>query len=387
MAEINKLIVKFLNQEANHSELEKLENQLKNEEGIRIFNNYVKTQYLSTISMTKYDVDKAKETIKTRLKKDKLTRRVNLYKKIAVAASIMLMFGMAFYMIYNNGHVKPIEPEKQPHLIVTGTDKAILTLENGDEVALEKGKKYQTGKVSSNGEELVYTDKGQSDIAEKGQLYNYLTIPRGGQFFVKLSDGTEVWLNSETKLKYPVKFIEGISRNVELLYGEAYFKVSPSTAHKGAAFHVLAKSQEIDVLGTEFNVKAYNDDTIMATTLVEGKIKIKKGAVSETLVPNQQATINYENDNIDIEEIDVSQEISWINGLFSFNEKPLSEIMLVLSRWYDTEVVFTNSQKKKFVFTGILERTETVDDILKLIEATSEGQIKFEINDKTIIIK
>ena len=88
-----------------------------------------------------------------------------------------------------------------------------------------------------------------------------------------------------------------------------------------------------------------------------------------------------------IEEIDVSQEISWINGLFSFNEKPLSEIMLVLSRWYDTEVVFTNSQKKKFVFTGILERTETVDDILKLIEATSEGQIKFEINDKTIIIK
>ena len=232
MAEINKLIVKFLNQEANHSELEKLENQLKNEEGIRIFNNYVKTQYLSTLSMTKYDVDKAKETIKTRLKKDKLTRRVNLYKKIAVAASIMLMFGMAFYMIYNNGHVKPIEPEKQPHLIVTGTDKAILTLENGDEVALEKGKKYQTGKVSSNGEELVYTDKGQSDIAEKGQLYNYLTIPRGGQFFVKLSDGTEVWLNSETKLKYPVKFIEGISRNVELLYGEAYFKVSPSTAHK-----------------------------------------------------------------------------------------------------------------------------------------------------------
>ena len=387
MAEINKLIVKFLNQEANHSELEKLENQLKNEEGIRIFNNYVKTQYLSTLSMTKYDVDKAKETIKTRLKKDKLTRRVNLYKKIAVAASIMLMFGMAFYMIYNNGHVKPIEPEKQPHLIVTGTDKAILTLENGDEVALEKGKKYQTGKVSSNGEELVYTDKGQSDIAEKGQLYNYLTIPRGGQFFVKLSDGTEVWLNSETKLKYPVKFIEGISRNVELLYGEAYFKVSPSTAHKGAAFHVLAKSQEIDVLGMEFNVKAYNDDTIMATTLVEGKIKIKKGAVSETLVPNQQATINYENDNIDIEEIDVSQEISWINGLFSFNEKPLSEIMLVLSRWYDTEVVFTNSQKKKFVFTGILERTETVDDILKLIEATSEGQIKFEINDKTIIIK
>ena len=174
---------------------------------------------------------------------------------------------------------------------------------------------------------------------------------------------------------------------MELIYGEAYFKVSPSTAHKGAAFHVLTKSQEIDVLGTEFNVKAYNGDTIMATTLVEGKIKIKKGVVIETLLPNQQATINYESDKINIEEIDVSQEISWINGLFSFNEKPLDKIMIVLSRWYNTDVVFANSKQKKFVFTGILERTETVEDILKLIEATSEGQIKFEIADKTIIIK
>jgi len=387
MAEIEKIIIKFLNQEANHSELEKLEDLLKNEVGIQVFNSYVKTQYISTLSMTEYDVNKAKETIKTRLKKVKQTRRAHLYKKMAVAASVMLMFGMAFYMLYNSRQVKTIEPEKQPHLIMTGTDKAILTLENGDEVALEKGKKYQTGKVSSNGEELVYEDKEQSDSDEKEQLYNYLTIPRGGQFFVKLSDGTEIWLNSETKLKYPVAFQEGLTRKVELIYGEAYFKVSPSIAHKGAAFHVLTKSQEIDVLGTEFNVKAYNGDTIMATTLVEGKIKIKKGAVSETLVPNQQATINYESDKIDIEEIDVSQEISWINGLFSFNEKPLEEIMIVLSRWYDTEVVFANSKKKKFVFTGILERTEAVEDILKLIEATSEGQIKIEIADKTIIIK
>ena len=387
MAEIEKIIVKFLNKEANHSELEKLEDLLKNEVGIQFFNSYVKTQYLITLSMTEYDVNKAKETIKTRLKKGKRTRRVYLYKKMAVAASIMLMFGMTFYLFYDSSQVNTPEPKKQPNLIVAGTDKAILTLENGDEVALEKGKTYQTGKVSSNGEKLVYTDKGQSDIVEKEPLYNYLTIPRGGQFYVRLSDGTEVWLNSETKLKYPVKFTECNSRNVELIYGEAYFKVSPSTAHKGAAFHVLTKSQEIDVLGTEFNVKAYNGDTIMATTLVEGKIKIKKGVVIETLLPNQQATINYESDKINIEEIDVSQEISWINGLFSFNEKPLDKIMIVLSRWYNTDVVFANSKQKKFVFTGILERTETVEDILKLIEATSEGQIKFEIADKTIIIK
>jgi len=387
MAEIEKIIVKFLSQEANCSELEKLEDLLKTDEGSRIFNSLVKTQYISTLSMTEYDVKKAKESIKYRLKKDKRIARMHLYKRIAVAASVLLVLGMAFYLGYYTDSKSGPEVVQLPHAIVVGTDRAILTLENGDEVALEKGKKIQTGKASSNGEKLVYVDIEQNEAAVKEQMYNYLTIPRGGQFFVKLSDGTEVWLNSETKLKYPVKFTDGISRQVELIYGEAYFKVSPSTAHKGAAFQVLTKSQEIDVLGTEFNIKAYNNDPVMATTLVVGKIKIKKGEVSETLMPNQQATISHESDKIDIEEIDVSQEISWINGLFSFNEKPLEEIITVLSRWYDTEVVFENAKQKNFVFTGILERTKAVEDILKLIEATSEGQIKFEISDKTIIIK
>ena len=385
MAELEKLIVKFLNQEANYSELEKLEDLLKTDKGLRTFNRLIKTQYLSTLSMTEYDVNRAKESIINRLKKGKKMKRLSLYKRLAVAASLMLVLGTALYLSYNT-QISPSAVVIRPHIIVAGTDKAILTLENGDEVALEKGKNFQTGKVSSNGEELVYSDRDQSDTASKEQTYNYLTIPRGGQFFVKLSDGTEVWLNSETKLKYPVKFTDGISRKVELIYGEAYFKVSSSTAHKGAAFQVLTESQEIDVLGTEFNIKAYNNDPVMATTLVEGKIKIKKGEVSETLKPNQQAKISHDSDKIDIEEIDVSQEISWVKGLFSFNEKPLEEIMTVLSRWYDTEVIFENAKQKKFVFTGILERTKAVEDILKLIEATSEGQLKFEINDNTINI-
>lgn len=387
MTEIEKLIVKFLNKEANHSELEKLEELLQNGEGVDVFNSFVKTQYLSTLSMTEYDLNNAKESIKSRLRKSVRAKKINFYKRMSVAASVVLVLGMASYLFHKTSMVNRPVGKHQPHLIVTGTDKAILTLENGDEVALEKGKKFQAGKVSSNGEELVYADKEPSDVDSTEQSYNYLTIPRGGQFFVKLSDGTEVWLNSETKLKYPVVFKDGMTREVELLYGEAYFKVSPSTAHKGAAFHVLTKSQEIDVLGTEFNVRAYNNDQIMATTLVEGKIRIKKGKIIETLKPNQQAKIDHNRDNIDIGEIDVSQEISWINGLFFFNEKPLEEIMIVLSRWYDTEVVFENAKQKHFVFTGILERTESVDDILELIGATSEGQLQFEINDKTIIIK
>lgn len=387
MAEVEKIIVKFLNQEANRSELERLEDLLKTAEGLQVFNSLVKTQYLSTLSMTEYDVDKAKEAIRARLKNGRRTRRINLYRRMAVAASVMLILGLVSYMWYKTEKTSEIEIVKKPQVILAGTDKAILTLGNGDEVALEKGKNFQTGEVSSNGEKLVYAEKKHNNDVEKEQSFNYLTIPRGGQFFVKLSDGTEVWLNSETKLKYPVTFTEGLTRKVELIYGEVYFKVSPSTQHKGAGFHVLTKSQEINVLGTEFNIRAYNNDEVMATTLVEGKIRIKKGEVSETLKPNQQAKISQESNKIDIQEIDVSQEISWVNGLFAFNEKPLEEILTVLSRWYDTEVVFENAKQKKFVFTGILERTKAVEDILKLIEATSEGQIKFEINDKTINIK
>ena len=387
MAEVEKIIVKFLNQEANRSELERLEDLLKTAEGLQVFNSLVKTQYLSTLSMTEYDVDKAKEAIRARLKNGRRTMRINLYRRMAAAASVMLILGLVSYMWYKTEKTSETEIVKKPQVILAGTDKAILTFGNGDEVALEKGKNFQTGEVSSNGEKLVYAEKRHNNDVEKEQSFNYLTIPRGGQFFVKLSDGTEVWLNSETKLKYPVTFTEGLTRKVELIYGEVYFKVSPSTQHKGAGFHVLTKSQEINVLGTEFNIRAYNNDEVMATTLVEGKIRIKKGEVSETLKPNQQAKISQESNQIDIQEIDVSQEISWVNGLFAFNEKPLEEILTVLSRWYDTEVVFENAKQKKFVFTGILERTKAVEDILKLIEATSEGQIKFEIKDKTIIIK
>ncbi|MEP5914341.1 MAG: FecR family protein, partial [Flavobacteriaceae bacterium] len=217
--------------------------------------------------------------------------------------------------------------------------------------------------------------------------FNYLTIPRGGQFFVELSDGTKIWLNSESKLKYPVKFIEGETRTVELVYGEAYFDVSPSNLNKGGAFHLQTKSQEINVLGTEFNVKAYNDEHEISTTLVEGSVIVKKGEAIKLLKPNQQSLISSDKDFIDVIDVEVSQEVSWVKGLFAFNEESLDQMMVVLSRWYDVEFVFENAKHKSFVFTGMLKKTGSVEEILKLIAATSEGQVKFEINEKRITIK
>lgn len=383
--EIERIIVKFITREASMEELDKLDVWLRDKANEQVFNHFVRTEYITLGGMAEYDVERAKVAIRNRLDNKRRKKRITVYKRMAVAASIALVLGIVFFDFYREGPRQVLDAA--PVVIQAGSNKAILTLDNGNQVALEKGKEYKSGKARSDGEELVYNLEEDTNSSGAVSKYNYLTIPRGGQFFVQLSDSTEVWLNSDSKLKYPVKFLEGKIRQVELVYGEAYFKVSPSTKHNGAEFHVLTKYQEVSVLGTEFNIKAYNGEDEISTTLVEGKVKIQKGAISEFLKPNQQSKISPTSDFIEINEVDLSQIVSWKQGLFAFNEESLGEIMTELARWYDVNVFFNSEQQKNFVFTGIVERTESIDKILNLIEATSAGHIKFEIKDKTVIIK
>lgn len=382
---IENIILKFLQKEADAHELLVLDKWLKNQNNTSIFSRFVKTELLINLGMAEYNIDKAKDAIKDKVKRNKRKNRFAVYKKIAIAASIVLFIGTTIFSLYKTEEQKKDDSkERVPVSISVGSTKAVLTLENGNEVVLGKGNAYETEKVKSNGERLVYSKDNKSEEI----VYNYLTVPRGGEFFVQLADGTNVWLNSESKLKYPVKFQEGTSRMVDLLYGEAFFEVSPSTLHNGTDFNVITKSQLINVLGTSFNVKAYREEHEMATTLVEGSVKIVNGELKKILKPNQKALIKDDRTNeIAIMDVDVSQEISWLKGLFAFNEESLGDMMIVLARWYDAEVVFENAEHKTFVFTGILEKTETVEDILELIAATSEGQIKFEVNEKFITIK
>ncbi|MBM1106546.1 DUF4974 domain-containing protein [Aurantibacter crassamenti] len=386
--EIDTIIVKFLNREADIHELESLDSTLKNKRNIQVFQNLVKTYYITERCMHNYDVDKAKKLIKNRLKVSKRQKRLNAIKKISIAASVLILLGTSFFVIWNQSELTIETTEKvTEHQLKSGANKAVLTLEDGNQIALEKGKDFTTNKIQSNGEEIVYKTEDKDESLVKETLYNYLTIPRGGQFFVQLSDGSKVWLNSDTKLKYPVKFQVGQTREVELVYGEAYFEVSPHSEHQGAKFLVLSKSQKIEVLGTKFNLKAYDGENSISTTLVEGKVNVSAGNSSKILIPNQQSRFSLNTDSIQVVDVDVSEEISWIDGIFTFNEMPLDEMMRVLSRWYDAEVFFKTMEHKSFVFTGKLERTKSVREILELIEATSEGQISFEVKNKTIIIE
>ena len=378
------ILVKYLSKEANIDEIEELDRWLIKKGNMTIFNSYVQTDYFTSIFMTKYDLQMAKSKIRKRIilieKRSKLER----YKKVAFAASIILLVGISlFNQFYFNETIIIRDP------IVIGTDKAVLTLENGDQVILEKGQKFQNKTLNSDGKELSYSIKNRSSSNFKNEKIasNFLTIPRGGQFSLNLEDGTKILLNSDSKIKYPVKFIKGKKRQVELLYGEAFFDVSSSKNNNGSEFIVSTKTQKINVLGTKFNVKSYSEDDIITTTLVEGKVKVENGENQILLFPNQQSKVDSNSAIIDVSDVDVSQQISWIKGLFSFNDTSLENIMHILSRWYDLEFIFKSANQKNFIFSGILERTKSIEDILFIIEKTSSSnEINFEINNKTIII-
>ena len=302
------------------------------------------------------------------------------------AASVLIGVLMSIHFLSEKTSVtttivKTTPVLKKQNIIVVGSNKAILTLEDGSNIELEKGKTFKNNSIDNNGDKLIYKKTKQKEIK-----YNYLTIPRGGQYFVALSDGTEVWLNSESQLKFPVAFIEGKAREVELIYGEAYFDVSSSTNHNGAKFKVINRGQEIEVLGTEFNLKAYKDETQVYTTLIEGRVTISNSRHNkQTLLPNQQSILNIENNNIKITEVDVKTEISWKNGLFSFKEKNLKDIMKVISRWYDVDIVFENKSLENIKFKGVLGKDQDIEDILSSIKTLSVIN-DYKINDKTIIL-
>lgn len=303
------------------------------------------------------------------------------FKLIAMAASLLLLISIS--LIINKTNPLKIETPQVAHKeILIGSDKATLTLEDGSVIELEKGKSYSKGNASSNGEKLIYNSNGKSAAIAN----NLLTIPRGGQFFVQLADSTKVWLNSESQLKYPVAFVDGQTRQVELVYGEAYFEVSPSTKHKGSRFKVKTQEQNVEVIGTEFNIKAYRDEPAIYTTLVQGVVAVSNAAKKQILTPSQQSKITEYNGNISVSEVDVYNEISWRKGLFVFKGMPLKDIARVLSRWYDVDIVFADPALGNVKFNGVLNKNQKLEDILTTIKNINFINA-YEKKDNKIIIK
>ncbi|RXM43265.1 FecR family protein [Flavobacterium sp. YO12] len=341
-------------------------------------------------SYSEIDTEKAWEKLEAKYQEKNKKPVFRLSKKplFKYAAAAMVTSLLAVTFLYKDKifststEIPAVVVKNDIENIKPGTDKATLTLGDGSKIALEKGTPIKTQNAHINGGEIIYKDSKQNPSK---LVYNYLTIPRGGQFVIKLSDGTKVWLNSASQLKFPVAFIEGASRDVELVYGEAYFEVSKSTEHKGAHFQVYNKNQKVEVVGTEFNIKAYNDESNVYTTLVNGKVNVETGNKKLRLSPNQQLNLDLKNNTSIIKTVNAYNEISWKDGVFSFKGKPLKEIMKVISRWYDVDVVFVNKKLENVQFKGSLDKKQSLEEILSIMKSTTIDS--YEIKDKTLMIK
>ena len=380
MENIELIIIKYLNNEAHIDELRTLDLWLKNEKNLELFNRYVKTEYLVAHVLEKFNVDEAKYTIRQKLKSN---RRKWFFKVSGGIVAAVTVLGLIAIPVFNKAKLNPANTTPiAKDINVPGGNTAILTLNNGEEIRLTDGKKHDSNTYLSNGEEIIYKNNTNT---ESSTYYNTLTVPKGGQYVVTLSDGSKIWLNSDSKIKYPVKFPVNTERAVELLYGEVYLEVSPSIANNGTKFVVKSKMQAIEVLGTKFNIKAYKEDTFTITTLMEGSVAITTENNRAILSPNYQAKTHGNKNSIEITKANVSEAIAWKNGIFSFSNMPLKDIMLTLSRWYDIDVVFANADIKTIKFTGVLGKDQSLQDILSII--TNSNKIAYEIKNGTVVLK
>lgn len=374
------LIYKLIQNTLDKDESKDLYEWLQNEDNLNYFNEFVEVNHL-TNSLASYPYKDSLSEVLTKLDTENRKTSFKPYYKYAIASAMVLLFGLMYFLNRDDSKIDANQLVTSP--IQIGTDKAILTLEDGSEVALEKGKDFKTTTANSDGEKIVYQDDSSESAAV---VYNSLTVPRGGQYTIELADGTKVWLNSDTKLKYPTSFVDGKSREVFLEYGEAFFIVSPSSAHQGAPFKVLSSKQVIEVVGTEFNIRDYRDEDATLTTLAEGKIKILNERDSLVLSPGQQAKIQNNQATFNVSDVEVAPVIGWVEGTFSFKKESLEDIAKSLGRWYDVNVVIQNKKLLQVTFSGVIKKSTKIEVVLETIVNSSDVEV-YEIKGKTVYLK
>ena len=318
--------------------------------------------------------------------------RILHIKRWLVAASVLVFLGAGLlYVIMMHR-----EPQKNNIValhkndVSPGGNKAILTLANGSKISLTDAAKGGIANESgieitkaANGQ-LVYVVKNKSGSEtsaskETGNItaYNTIATPKGGQYQVILPDGSKVWLNSISSLKFPVSFSSQKERRVELT-GEAYFEVAHN---KALPFRVVTDKQVVEVLGTHFDINAYPDELHTRTTLLQGSVKVTDGKNTALLKPGQQAELA---GNINVSEANIDEVVAWKNGYFRFEDKKLEDIMRIIARWYDIKVVFLDESIKNETYGALSTRFDNISALLNIMEQT--GDAKFSIEGSTVSI-
>jgi transmembrane sensor len=365
--------------EIERDELDELiDPHLRESNGGPLFRGAKAQQILAQIKKDPRFIDNNQVQIGTPLHKKLLG---HIWLRIA-AALVLALFVVLF--INRSDKNKLVHTDQAQIEIAPGTKKAILTLANGQKINLNEvavGELASEGNVSirkTNSGQLIYdlSKSGVSGPFATGN--NIIETPKGGEYHVILPDGTLVWLNSASSLSFPTKF-SGSNRNVTLK-GEAYFEVAHN---KNAPFHVHAKGSRVDVLGTHFNISAYDDDADFITTLLEGSVSVSKNNRKSLLVPGQQSVVMDGSDNIAVRTVNVEDVMAWHNGYFRFNDEDIKSILKKISRWYDVEVEYRNTKQSQQL-GGMSYRTKSLNDLL--IQLEKIGNLHFKLEGRRVIV-
>lgn len=329
-----------------------------------------------------YNTEAALLSVKKEGGAEKARPYYTLFRYISVAASLFLLCFAGLYFYRNKMDAPSVSTARKT--IHTGGKHAILTLASGETIVLNEVK---NGRVAVQGNAVVNkTKEGQLLYVPGGNLpdaiaYNTVTTPRGGEYKLTLSDGSRVWLNAGSSIRYPTVFT-GDKRAVEIT-GEVYLEVAKI---KNRPFIVSSKGQQVEVLGTQFNINAYSDEPITKTTLLEGSVKVsvlQTGMTSKApqarhsvlLSPSQQALRSGQ--QLKVATADIEEVVAWKNGYFRFNNDDIHTVMRKLSRWYDFEFVFDGSLSNEG-YNGTISRYKNIHQVLKMLEYSNAVHFKIE---------
>ncbi|MFA4867124.1 MAG: FecR domain-containing protein [Pedobacter sp.] len=329
-----------------------------------------------------------KMVINTKLSVDKRSKYRKLYVWMVSAAAIIIIGSISFYSFFYTDQVSPGDSEFVLNDINAGGNKAILTLSDGTNVLLDTVK---SGIISgqpdikitkSSDGQLVYTYTAASkhNSISANDLYNTISTPKGGQYQILLPDGTKVWLNASSSLRFPIRFANN-ERSVSL-FGEGYFEV---VHDKKNPFVVKTINQMVKVLGTHFNINSYNDEQFVKTTLLEGAVQVSQlsdNGQSELLRPGEQAISN--DKDIFVKSADIESVVAWKNGDFVLRNEDFKATMRKIARWYDIEVVYSADAPEDLELGGWVSRNKNLSAVLKLMELT--GKVHFKIEGRRVTV-
>lgn len=357
-----------------------LEEDVRNKD---LYRRILEVENFSTRDMyaKRLDVEHTWDALKEQLAGQRKRRSLFSAWQIGVAVSVILLVGIGLYWGFNK-KPKVKQVEVAAHVEMGGA-KAILVTSRGDEIVLQDSSVQLItlggGMVAKNdGVQVSYKENegaGKEDVLE----YNTIRVPRGGEYKLFLSDNTEVFLNSDSEIRFPVKFGKG-KRDV-FLRGEAFFVVTKDASRP---FVVNANDKmSVEVLGTQFNLQAYPDDAFVETTLNEGAVRVFNGKQGVRLRPDEQAV--YDEGKFTVRKVDASSYSAWKEGRFMLLNHSLENIMTRLARWYNIDIFWENPEVKEYHFSGELARYEDFTEILRMLELAT--RVHFEVKDRTVFVR